>query len=420
MSLESPLKDIEPGRTSESVSHNSLHCTPKAFAHFFAWWRWVCALSKRKNQSLTLIRLFNSTLSLPIRQGKLFPASPPPSRKFGRSLGTIKYRIDLRIVYISHMYSQISRQLWDQGKSQSLGVKAKFGRFRGDMHQRAQEKVVRHNKLDRVKVVTHKPFYATDLILEDIEIKGIRAEFDEHPSHHHHRSHDGGDQSSSDESSSIEEFNFPKAGEMESGDKAWFNLFDFVDADKRPMDPDPRIELVDFGDCPEIFFSMRTKVQPTTPGDDDSMRSDAGSDDGTERQHDLERSKFGDEPTHVCYLRTNKSVAPIQIKITRERIRELQHIIDHIPAHKQVSQVRLLGPSITVSHNYRAICGCIRTASRSCMPTSMIWRARRNAISTAIHSRPGTKRKSTTRESRSRAYSTSIVRGYTTPTDRAT
>lgn len=236
---------------------------------------------------------------------------------------------------MSHMYSQISRQLWDQGKTQSLGVKARFGRFRGDMHQRAQEKVVRHDKLDRVKVVTHKPFYATDLILEDIEVKGIRSEFDEHPTHHHNK-RDTDSQSQSDDTSSLEDFNFPKSTEMEAVDKAWFNLFDFIDADKRPFDRDPRVELVDFGDCPEVFFSMRTKVKPTTPGDDDSMRSDADSDDGAEHQHDLERSKFGDEPTHVCYLRTNKSVAPIQIKITRERIREVQNLIKKVPADKQV------------------------------------------------------------------------------------
>lgn len=228
---------------------------------------------------------------------------------------------------MSHMYSQISRQLWDQGKTQSLGVKAKFGRFRGDMHQRAQEKVVRHEKLDRVKVVTHKPFYATDLILEDIEVKGVRSEFDEHPSHHHHRTHhhDSDSKSASDDTASIEEFDFPKASDMEPHNKAWFNLFDFIDADKRPFDQNPRIELVDFGDCPEVFFSMRTKVRQTTPGDYESeLGSDDGSGNGADSRHDLERSKFGDEPTHVCYLRTSKSVAPVQMKITRDRIRDLQ------------------------------------------------------------------------------------------------
>ena len=37
-------------------------------------------------------RLFGGNMSLPIRQGKLFPNSPPPSKKFGKSLATIKVR----------------------------------------------------------------------------------------------------------------------------------------------------------------------------------------------------------------------------------------------------------------------------------------------------------------------------------------
>lgn len=57
-----------------AVEHNSLHFSPKATAAFLAWWG-----------------LFSRSLSLPIRQGKLFsPDAPPPSKKFGRSLATIK------------------------------------------------------------------------------------------------------------------------------------------------------------------------------------------------------------------------------------------------------------------------------------------------------------------------------------------
>jgi hypothetical protein len=129
-------------------------------------------------------------MSLPIRQGRLFPDSPEPSKKFGDSLATIKYRCDLKPVYVSHMYGQKSRELWDQGKTQSLGVKARFGHFRADIHQRKEEKQQSNKKLKRDKVVSHKAFYAADLILEDIEVKGIRAEFHELPSHLARRSSD--------------------------------------------------------------------------------------------------------------------------------------------------------------------------------------------------------------------------------------
>jgi hypothetical protein len=74
VSLVSPA-DEDRDEAKATGKHNSLHFSPKAFAHFFAWWK-----------------LFDHTLSLPIRQGKLFPDSPPSSKKFGRSLGTIKVK----------------------------------------------------------------------------------------------------------------------------------------------------------------------------------------------------------------------------------------------------------------------------------------------------------------------------------------
>jgi hypothetical protein len=288
------------------------------------------------------ISLFNHTMSLPIRQGKLFPDSPPPSKKFGRSLGTIKYRFDLQPVYVSHMYEQKSRQLCDQGKIQALGPKARFGRFRADAHQRAQEKVVHHEKLERVKVITHKPFYALDLILEDIEVKGIRAEFNELPNHIAARrasSDSSSDSASSIKGSAKDKIEYVRASEMAPADKAWFNFFDFVDSDKRPLDHDPNIELLDVADCPEVFWSMRTKVRRTTPTDDQSDESGSAPDaEESDKSSYLERSKFGDEPTHVCYLRENKSVAPVQIQITRARIRELQNKVKLMPSNPSPTQ----------------------------------------------------------------------------------
>lgn len=92
-------------------------------------------------------------MSLPIRQGELWKGSPPPSKKFGKALATIKYRyeqtmtllgrpealladflvsllprFDLAPLFISHMYSDDSEEDWSKGKgtwnpaSSSTGV----------------------------------------------------------------------------------------------------------------------------------------------------------------------------------------------------------------------------------------------------------------------------------------------------------
>ncbi|WVQ72821.1 hypothetical protein IAR50_002381 [Cryptococcus sp. DSM 104548] len=272
---------------------NSLHFAPKATHHFLAWWR-----------------LFGHQMSLPIRHGSLFPDSPPPSKKFGRSLGTMKYRFDLRPVYISHMYFQVSKDHSTNGKSESLGIKGRIGRFRVDAHQRAQEKIERHEKLGRSTVVVHKPFYAVDILADDIRVKGLRAHFDEHI----------GDPDENEEEAGVPH---PKASEMPLNNREWYNYLDYIDADRKPTDKNPRIELVDFGECPHFFYCKRVKARASTSGDDSSSQASG--------VLGLESSKFGHEPSHPCYLGTAEGVKEVQQSLTRQRINELREQLSNYP-----------------------------------------------------------------------------------------
>ncbi len=222
---------------------------------------------------------------------------------------TPQYRFDLAPVYVSHVYQQVSQDLWVTGKSQSLGIKARFGRFRADAHQRAQEKTVRHEKLHRTTVVVHKPFYAADLLLDNIQVKGIRADFVEAAS-----------PGTLDEDGAT----LPKSSDLPTESKVWFNFFDFIDADRKPLDRDPRVEIIDVGDCPQIFFSKRVKARQTTANDDDDSSLGSGSDIRLE----MESSKFGHEKSHICYLGAADGVGPTQIRVTKERIADLEAILD--------------------------------------------------------------------------------------------
>jgi len=209
-------------------------------------------------------------------------------------------------VYVSHVYQQVSQDLWAAGKSQSLGVKARFGHFQADAHQRAQEKAVRHEKLHRTSVVVHKTFYAADLLLSNIQVKGIRADFVETAENAGTSAEDGN--------------NASKASKHSKEKKVWFNFFDYIDADRKPFDRDPQVEIVDVGDCPQIFYSKRVKARQTTVQDDDNSSLGSGSD----SRLDMESSKFGHEKSHICYLGAADGVEPTQIRITKERIAELE------------------------------------------------------------------------------------------------
>lgn len=250
--------------------------------------------------------LFRSKIPAPIRQGRAFPDTPVPSSKFGAAIATIKYRCDIAPIYVSHMYSVYSEGLWSKGLGQSLGLKIRAGRFRLDGHQRQQEQRQFSEALQKIKIVTHKPFYACDLLLDEITFKGMVADFNEaHVTPPHNEEPDD---------------THPHASDLPPEGKVWYNFFDFIDADAKPFDRNPRMQIVHMGDCPHVFLSRRVKALRTKPYDEG---------------HDLppgkEASKFGHEKTHVCYLGAALGVGPMQSQIAQERVVALQEILVNLP-----------------------------------------------------------------------------------------
>ena len=228
----------------------------------------------------------------------------------------MQFRFDLAPVYVSHMYTPSVKELWQAGKSQSLGVKGRISKFKADAHMRIQEKTIRHEKLHSTKVIKHKAFYAADLLLGGIEVKGIRADFAETVRRHPQE---------------LPEAPNTKVDDLPPEKRAWYNSFDFIDADKRPFDPNPEVEIVDMMDCPQVFFSKRNKVRQTTPHDDEDRedgksngRGSKEAEDGEDSRYNLESSKFGHEKSHICYLGAAKSVSQTQRAITKERIAKLE------------------------------------------------------------------------------------------------
>ena len=76
------VANLEPSKT-----YNSVHLSPRFFTHFYSWWS-----------------MFSGAMSLPVRQGKLWPGVEKSSKKFGRHLATIKYNLLLSPLYMSHIY----------------------------------------------------------------------------------------------------------------------------------------------------------------------------------------------------------------------------------------------------------------------------------------------------------------------------
>ena len=110
-------KNVKP-----STSYNAVHMTPRFFTHFFDWWS-----------------LFSGVMSLPIRQGKLFPGIEKSSKKFGRHLATIKYNLLLSPLFIAHIYKHKDVEDYSEDIVSATGLKLRIDSFMLDLHQRREE-----------------------------------------------------------------------------------------------------------------------------------------------------------------------------------------------------------------------------------------------------------------------------------------
>ncbi|KAL4399691.1 hypothetical protein ACI68E_004074 [Malassezia pachydermatis] len=146
------------------LSRNSVYITPKSWDHFMEW-----------------CRLFNGRLSLPIRQGNVFPKAPGvKSPKFGLHLGTIKYRFNIAPLQLSHVYRQRLRYDYKEALRSYVGVKAKAGMFYLDLHQRMQE-TVHQPPVEGAKPTRslRKPLYEAEADISDLELWCLCARFRE-------------------------------------------------------------------------------------------------------------------------------------------------------------------------------------------------------------------------------------------------
>jgi hypothetical protein len=253
ISLNSSIRNPDPA----TPSPNSLYLTPKTFAHFWSWWA-----------------LFDDTLSLRIRQGSYYPPRHP-SPKFGHHLATIKYRISVPDLFVSHVYIDDSRETWVEGITPFVGLKAVVKHFEADMHQRLSEIVLPGHHPESIKLSRHKPFYAAEVSLKDLDLRALVATFDEQL------------KKSTPAASLPQQSIYRTWRELPTTDSqsSWFDLDDFVEIDRSPSTKiDFRILPV--AACPHFAYFKRST----------STAVDC-----------LVTSKFGSENTHTCFLGKNAS-----------------------------------------------------------------------------------------------------------------
>lgn len=282
ISLVSPLSlastSNDPNYTSPEASnygdtgYNSLHFSPQASTHFWAWWK-----------------LFDGTMSLPIRQGKLFPSALPPTKKFGKHCATIKYRFSLAPLFLSHTYKQESWEEWANGQTSLLGVKGKVARFRVDLHQREQEDVIRRPNSTESKTILHKAFSRAYVDCEGVDLRVISAIFQEPEKR---------ETIPTNLDIDFDDIPLPRKNHSIADDELdWVDLDDFVDAVYTIPDRNPQLQVLPFLVCPRFTYRRQTDGKGAAFGQNEPSEDDAGI-----PQVSGPKSKFGKEPSHTCLM----------------------------------------------------------------------------------------------------------------------
>ncbi|KAF8528944.1 golgi-body localization protein domain-containing protein [Hysterangium stoloniferum] len=289
-SLTSPLN-------KGSDDTNSFHLTPKTFAHFWSWWH-----------------LFDGALSLPIRQGNLFPKSRPPTKKFGHHLATIKYRINFSSIYVAHVYKIDSTADWAAGESHCVGVKAFLENFQADLHQREEEITTYKRDTQGSKTIRHKSFSTVDVVLSGLDLRAIFAIFAE-PEKCSIPMRDSAPNSTK----------FWETLEPVSLSSTWMDADDFVELDWIAVDNEPILYIHQGAVCPRFMYFKRTPRSSSVKDDQNISQS---------------KTKFGDEDTHVCLMGKQQSGHDVQVQFAADRLAELRSQLDELAGSQRSSRTQ--------------------------------------------------------------------------------
>ena len=272
-----------------SDSYNSVHLTPRFFTHFFAWWS-----------------LFGGTMSLPIRQGRLWPGVEKSSKKFGRHLATIKYSILLAPLFLSHVYKHKEAEDYQEDAVAVTGLKIRLDSFMLDIHQRREWFKTQERSRKTQARTTGMKIHRAQLDLVSADIRALSAKL-------------GGTTPES-----LRRASYTPAGaqvdalhadlskfDISDNDFTWVDMDDFVELDWiLPSDSNPETKIIPLAYAPGFSYFRDTDHGDTISGDPDRS------------------SPFGNEPTHFCVMSEDDDPRKVQCHLIRKRLEQLEEQVD--------------------------------------------------------------------------------------------
>lgn len=294
-------------------SHNSAYLTPLTIKYFLAWWKTL-----------------NDTISLPIREGKLFTANFKKESlvKFGTHLATFKYQLVLEPLSISHIFIGAGDSLSGH-RVISTGIKGQCKTCIIDLHQRRE--VVRYvnEKLGIDKKVRKLKLNLGEINVTDADIRLIHARFSDVSLRGKLFSYYSGESNEKLDVNSYSRQLEEDKGRRRSADwlrgmqpstnnYLWLDLEDFVELEEREiLSADPVVELHPFFFTPKFtFFREFTLERPGA------------------------RYPYGNEPSHNCLIgaqspdKVQAELVENRYNVVKSELEDNVNTLSHLEEHE--------------------------------------------------------------------------------------
>lgn len=246
-------------------------------------------------------------MSIPVRQGPLWPGLTKSSKKFSRHLATIKYNLLFSPLFLSHIYKHKDAEEYSDDVVSATGLKVRLDSFLLDLHQRREQ--VNTQVKDRPRQIkttamrinqAQLDFVAADFRAVSASIGGTNsgniqnATADYMPGTH--QEVPGVD---------LSQFTIPDL------DYDWIDMDDFVEIDwVLPAESSPKTQILPLAYAPRFTYFRQTEHGHSGP-------------DETGYSH------FGDEPTHYCVMSDDNDPRRVQMELMTERLADIGAQIEY-------------------------------------------------------------------------------------------
>ncbi|CAJ0902711.1 6400_t:CDS:10, partial [Entrophospora sp. SA101] len=270
--LELNLNDRSEIDDEKKVNKNSIQLSPKALQHVLAW-----------------AFLFEPAMSIPVRQGDLFPSLEPPTVKLGKFIQSVKIKVCVGPLYLSHFYRQDNIEDLYGGMTQLIGIKAKIEYFKLDIHLQAQEKIIQliGKEVKGREILLHE----AEVDLKDLDLRGISVKFIEENGFPGSENHEPEKQESDETTKTHVE------------DEIWIDDDEYVELDCKLPDAKPVVHIYPHMKSPQMMYYKRPDIQLS------------------------EQERKFDHDTHVCIMGQGRVTHQIQIDFLNDRLNQISNDI---------------------------------------------------------------------------------------------